>query len=206
MQNFCVVDLSNFYLDSAKDRLYISHSGALRRRQCQTVLALIVENLAKAIAPVLSHMAEDIWQALPYTVPQVSVFAAGWLVTPDQWQQPELAQTWEWLRKVRLEVNKALETARTEKLIGASTDAQITVTVAEPELLSALRDREPELRYLFLASRVHLVSGGAGLEVQVAKAAGHKCSRCWNYSEQVGSFAEHPELCERCVGALAGEF
>ncbi len=206
VQNFCVVDLSNFYLDSAKDRLYISHAGALRRRQCQTVLALIVENLAKAIAPVLSHMAEDIWQALPYDVPQQSVFAAGWLVTPDQWQQPELAQTWDSLRRVREAVNKALEAARAEKLIGASTDAQITLTVAEPELLSALRDREPELRYLFLASQVHLVQGGAGIEVKIAKAAGHKCARCWNYSEQVGSFTEHPELCERCVGALAGEF
>ena len=92
VQNFCAVDLSNFYLDIAKDRLYISSIEATRRRSCQTVLAIALENLAKSIAPVLSHMAEDIWQYLPYTTPYKSVFEAGWVTLDEQWRNPDLAK------------------------------------------------------------------------------------------------------------------
>jgi isoleucyl-tRNA synthetase len=94
VQNFCVVDLSNFYLDIAKDRLYISDANASRRRSCQTILQIALENLAKAIAPVLPHLAEDIWQFLPYEKPYKSVFQAGWLKAHQEWLKPELAQSW----------------------------------------------------------------------------------------------------------------
>ncbi|MCC5626104.1 class I tRNA ligase family protein, partial [Nostoc sp. CHAB 5715] len=83
VQNFCVVDLSNFYLDVAKDRLYISATDAFRRRSCQTVLKIAIDNLARAIAPVLCHTAEDIWQYLPYKTPYKSVFEAGWVLVDD---------------------------------------------------------------------------------------------------------------------------
>ena len=104
VQNFCVVDLSNFYLDIAKDRLYISAPTDQRRRSCQTVLAIAIENLAKSIAPVLCHTAEDIWQNLPYQIlctgveKPLSVFQAGWVQWETQWQQPELAQKWQQIR------------------------------------------------------------------------------------------------------------
>jgi isoleucyl-tRNA synthetase len=209
VQNFCVVDLSNFYLDIGKDRLYISHARSLRRRQCQTVLSLVLENLAKAIAPVLSHLAEEIWSYLPYPKPTRSVFEGGWMRLPEQWRDPQLAATWEKLRAVRQEVNKALEQARTDKLIGASTEAKLILKVADPHLYALLEERAAELRYLFITSQVELIKAeteAAELQVVVQRAEGKKCVRCWNYSPRVGEFAEHPELCERCVAALAGEF
>ena len=205
VQNFCVVDLSNFYLDVAKDRLYISSPDIQRRRQCQTVLALILENLTKAIAPVLSHMAEDIWSHLPYPTATESVFQAGWLTLPEQWHQPHLAEEWQLLRDVRDEVNKSLDIARSEKLIGASAEAKIQLAVGDANLYELLNDRADSLRYLFIVSQVEL-SQGSGLDIKVVKADGHKCVRCWNYSTQVGTFEEHPELCERCVDALAGNY
>jgi len=94
VQNFCVVDLSNFYIDIAKDRLYISDPNSFRRRSCQTVYAIALENLAKAIAPVLSHLAEDIWQFLPYKTPYLSVFESGWLNIDPAWNNRELADKW----------------------------------------------------------------------------------------------------------------
>ncbi|MEO1133448.1 MAG: isoleucine--tRNA ligase, partial [Cyanobacteria bacterium J06639_1] len=206
VQNFCVVDLSNFYLDIGKDRLYISHANSPRRRQCQTVLALILENLTKAIAPVLSHMAEDIWSHIPYGTAHKSVFEAGWLHTPEQWNAPELGAIWNQLRGVRDEVNKALDDARSQKVIGASTEAKVALEVDDADLYGLLDERAADLRYLFLASQVELSRGGEGLSAQVEKADGHKCVRCWNYSTHVGESTEHPDLCERCVSAIAGEF
>lgn len=131
VQNFCVVDLSNFYLDIAKDRLYISAPGAFRRRSCQTVLAVVVENLAKAIAPVLCHTAEDIWQNLPYETSCQSVFAAGWVRLDPQWKKPELAVKWQQLRTLRGEVNQVMERARTDKAIGSSLEAKVLLYVAD---------------------------------------------------------------------------
>ncbi|MEG4285458.1 isoleucine--tRNA ligase [Microcoleus sp. A006_D1] len=141
VQNFCTVDLSSFYLDIAKDRLYISGTDARRRRSCQTVIAIAVENLARAIAPVLCHMAEDIWQYLPYPTPYKSVFEAGWVQLDAKWHNPELAARWQYLRQVRGEVNKVLEQARTEKAIGSSLEAKVLLyvpDVAKREQLQAL--------------------------------------------------------------------
>ncbi|MFM1843788.1 MAG: isoleucyl-tRNA synthetase, partial [Cyanobacteriota bacterium] len=224
VQNFCVVDLSNFYLDIAKDRLYISAPDAARRRSCQTVLHIALENLTKAIAPVLCHLAEDIWQFLPYEKTSKSVFQAGWVTLDPQWQQPELAQTWIKLRQLRTEVNKVMETARITKAIGASLEAKVLLHVTDPEFRTLL-DRYngadlpvDTLRYLVLASQVELVDDATAIaaldfktqtesySIGITNADGHKCDRCWNYSDQVGTFSDDPTICERCVGALQGEF
>ncbi|HIK54235.1 MAG TPA: isoleucine--tRNA ligase [Synechococcales cyanobacterium M55_K2018_004] len=228
VQNFCVVDLSNFYLDIAKDRLYISAENVARRRSCQTVLAIALENLARAIAPVLSHLAEDIWQFLPYATPYQSVFESGWVKLEQQWQNPELAQTWEQLRHLRTEVNKVLEQARNDKAIGSSLEAKALIYVADDAFRQTLQGLNPsdslsgnrvdELRYLFLTSQVELLDSPASLadlkytvqsdtlSIGVVDADGKKCDRCWNYSTHVGESAEHPLLCERCIPALAKEF
>ncbi|MBE9009982.1 isoleucine--tRNA ligase [Pseudanabaenaceae cyanobacterium LEGE 13415] len=227
VQNFCTVDLSNFYLDIAKDRLYISSPDAERRRSCQTILAIALENLAKSIAPVLSHMAEDIWQYLPYKTPYKSVFEAGWVKLDEQWRNPELAQKWEKLRDIRGEANKVLEQARADKAIGSSLEAKLLLFVADPTLRSVLRslnpadslsgDRVDELRYLFITSQVELLESPDlaaakytaqtdALGIGVVKADGEKCDRCWNYSLQVGKSSLHPLLCERCVSAIEGQF
>ncbi|GAB1539468.1 hypothetical protein NUACC21_21350 [Scytonema sp. NUACC21] len=219
-----MVDLSNFYLDVAKDRLYISAPNAFRRRSCQTVLRIALENLARAIAPVLCHMAEDIWQYLPYKTPYKSVFEAGWVQLEERWQNSELAVTWQQLRQLRTEVNKVLEEARVAKMIGSSLEAKVLLYVVDEQLRSCVKSLNDsqngidELRYLFLTSQVDLLDSpepvqGLKYSLQsdtwvlgVAEAEGHKCDRCWNYSTRVGQFSEHPLLCERCVPALAGEF
>lgn len=228
IQNFCTVDLSNFYLDIAKDRLYISSVNAQRRRSCQTVLAIALENLAKAISPVLSHMAEDIWQYLPYSTSHKSVFAAGWVKLADQWRNPELAKQWEQLRELRAEANKVLEQARADKAIGSSLEAKLLLFVADSELRAKLQALNPasslsgncvdELRYLFITSQVELLESSDRLTdskycsqtdtlgIGVIDAEGEKCDRCWNYSTHVGESKEHPLLCERCVPAIEGHF
>ncbi|VEP15160.1 Isoleucine--tRNA ligase [Hyella patelloides LEGE 07179] len=231
VQNFCVVDLSNFYLDIAKDRLYISSLGSFRRRSCQTVLAVAIENLAKSIAPVLSHMAEDIWQSIPYETGCKSVFQSGWVETKEEWrvravrEQPQL---WETIRNLRDEVNKVMEEARQSKAIGSSLDAKVLLYLADTELKNKLGEFNPtdslnpksvdELRYFFLASQVDLLDNTDAIEketykstsdtvsIAIVKADGEKCERCWNYSLSVGSFADDPTICDRCNDALKGEF
>jgi isoleucyl-tRNA synthetase len=224
IQNFCVGDLSNFYLDIAKDRLYISAVDSPRRRSCQTVLAIILENLAKSIAPVLCHMAEDIWQFLPYSTPHSSVFAAGWVQLDPQWQQEEMAQGWRRLRDTRDDINKLMERARTDKKIGSSLEAKVLLCLEDypfvdhlPTLLTN-PNHVDELRYVFLCSQVELVdrstweqieyrsNGLHGIKVALKNADGAKCDRCWNYADTVGQHSEHDILCDRCVDALVGSF
>jgi isoleucyl-tRNA synthetase len=225
VQNFCVVDLSNFYLDVAKDRLYISATDAFRRRSCQTVIHVALENLARAIAPVLCHTAEDIWQFLPYKTPYKSVFQAGWVQVDEKWHNPELGEFWEALRQLRTDVNKVLEQARVEKMIGSSLEAKALIHIPHKQLGDAIKAFNPvkgnsidELRYLLLTSQVEVLDSAEGLQglkytaqtqdwgIGIVNAEGEKCDRCWNYSTHVGESAEHPLLCERCVPALAGEF
>jgi isoleucyl-tRNA synthetase len=226
VQNFCVVDLSNFYLDIAKDRLYISAPESPRRRSCQTVIWVALENLARAIAPVLSHLAEDIWQFLPYSTPYQSVFQAGWLRSDAEWHQPDLAAKWLAIRDIRTEVNKVLEQARTAKAIGSSLEAKLLLYVANDHLRQILQqlnsafhcNHVDELRYLFLTSQVELLESADRLAdvkyaaqtdaigIGIVDADGHKCDRCWNYSTHVGESVDHPLLCERCIPAIAGKF
>lgn len=228
VQNFCVVDLSNFYLDVAKDRLYISDLNSPRRRSCQTVLSVAVESLAKAIAPVLCHLAEDIWQFLPYQTPYQSVFESGWVEMKDEWKNPAMADRWLKLRQIRTEVNKVMERARNDKAIGASLEAKVLLYVPDAGLKNSLASLNPadsltgnridELRYLFLASQVELVDSPSAIaradyqgesdlvKIGIVKADGQKCDRCWNYSVRVGEFPEEPTICERCDRALKGDF
>ncbi len=225
--NFCVVDLSNFYLDIAKDRLYVSGAAAFRRRSCQTVLALVVERLAGLIAPVLCHMAEDIWQNLPYPVAERSVFERGWPVVPADWRsgdEQDCSAVMQ-LRELRAQVNRQLEDARAQGAIGSSLEAQVQLEPAagaagEPwraALATLQASAHPEVDNLvdwLLVSKLQV--GGepmaaplaeateAGLSVRIARADGHKCERCWHIEPDVGQHSGHPLLCGRCVGVLAG--
>jgi isoleucyl-tRNA synthetase len=233
VQNFCVVDLSNFYLDIAKDRLYISHPNSFRRRSCQTVLAIALESLAKAIAPVLCHMAEDIWQFLPYPTPYKSVFESGWVEIKEEWKNPvravrEQPLLWDTIRNLRDEVNKVMEEARKDKAIGSSLDAKVLLYLDNVDLRQKLAaynssnivkdSNVDELRYFFLASQVELVDSidaidraeyqgkSNSVSIGIVKADGEKCDRCWNYSTTVGTFKDDPTICDRCDAALKGEF
>ncbi|MFM2159281.1 MAG: isoleucine-tRNA ligase, partial [Cyanobacteriota bacterium] len=225
LQNFCVVDLSNVYLDIAKDRLYVSGAGEFRRRSCQTVLSLVVERLAGLIAPVLCHMAEDIWQNLPYPVAEASVFERGWPTAPAKWRRPELEAPMERILELRALVNRQLESCRAGGLLGASLEAQVQLELAEGDAAAAASEA---LRWLSGSNHAsvdnladwllvsNLQQGGstpaevlaeaseAGITVRIAKAAGEKCERCWHYATDIGQHPEHPSLCGRCVAVLAG--
>ncbi|MFM7734339.1 MAG: isoleucine--tRNA ligase [Cyanobium sp.] len=224
LQNFCVVDLSNVYLDIAKDRLYVSGAADFRRRSCQTVLQLVVERLAGLIAPVLCHMAEDIWQNLPYPVAERSVFERGWPTAPAEWQLDAEAQAaLRELLALRGLVNRQLESCRGQGTIGASLEAQVQLEPgagADAEALRgalALLENRGDPRVDVLADWL-LVSGlrigdqvpatvlaeanEAGVTVRVARAYGSKCERCWHYENDIGHHAHHPTLCGRCVAVL----
>ncbi|MGK3755682.1 MAG: isoleucyl-tRNA synthetase, partial [Bacillariaceae sp.] len=168
---FSSTELSNFYLDVAKDRLYISATDDFRRRSCQTVLHAVLEGLSKAIAPILPHMAEDIWQNLPYSKPTGSVFEGGWPTHLAQFEEYD-TEKWDLVRLVRDDVNKMLEGARTDKLVGASLDAAAYLYVADDEkrktLESLMGDESlivppvktngvDELRTTLMLSQIHIV-------------------------------------------------
>ena len=229
IQNFCIVDLSNFYLDIAKDRLYISSPNSFRRRSCQTVLFLAVKNLSTMIAPVLSHMAEDIWQHSPCKLSYNSVFEGGWVNKIQELDQPELKTFWVNLRLIRNDINNVLELARQNKVIGSSLDAKIILHIKDVKFKQQLMKFDSqdtflqgncvdELRYFFLVSQVELIedldqikslkyqSESELFYIGVVKAEGEKCDRCWNYSTTVGDFIDDPTICDRCHSAISKKF
>mmetsp|Transcript_26336 Transcript_26336/g.26770 ORF Transcript_26336/g.26770 Transcript_26336/m.26770 type:complete len:537 (+) Transcript_26336:200-1810(+) len=175
MLRFSTAELSNFYLDVAKDRLYISATDDFRRRSCQTVLHAVLEGFAKAIAPILPHTAEDIWQNLPYSKPTGSVFEGGWPTHLAQYEEYD-NDKWDLVRLVRDDVNKMLEGARTDKLVGASLDAAAYLYIADDEkrktLESLMGDESlivpplktngvDELRTTLMLSQIHIVDSHA---------------------------------------------
>jgi isoleucyl-tRNA synthetase len=220
LQNFCVVDLSNVYLDIAKDRLYVSAAADVRRRSCQTVLHLVVERLAGLIAPVLCHMAEDIWQNLPYPVAEASVFERGWPTVPASWAAPELVAPMQRILELRAQVNRVLEGCRGRGELGASLEAQVQLELAESAPLQEALDLlatspHPEVDNLadwLLVSALRLGGppleaplaeiGEEGVTVRIARASGSKCERCWHHESDIGAHPSHPSLCGRCVGVL----
>ncbi|KAG2447442.1 hypothetical protein HYH02_007767 [Chlamydomonas schloesseri] len=232
LQRFVVVDLSNFYLDTAKDRLYIRGPADPARRACQTVLDALLRGLLAALAPLVPHMAEDAWLNLPYARPAASVFQAGWAAPDPAWATGLTAAEaagWAVLLEVRDAANGVLEKARSGKAIGAGLEARVVVHVSEPAAAAALAalaaagNGADELRYLLIVSQVELVSdvaavklcpfhdtlasaaGAGAISVGVMRASGTKCARCWNYSEAVGQAApaDYPDLCERCTPVVA---
>ena len=225
LQNFCVVDLSNVYLDIAKDRLYVSAADSFRRRSCQTVMALVLERLAGMIAPVLSHMAEDIWQHLPYPVEEASVFLRGWPQADSSWSSLTSTESAAIDAAVQLRalVNRQLESCRSNGDLGASLEAAVQLELGSGPLADALQSALEQLQasphqevdnladWLLISQ---LQVGGQppesplaeitdeGVTLRISKAAGEKCARCWHYETDIGTSPEHPEICGRCVAAI----
>ena len=213
LYNFCTVDLSALYLDVLKDRLYTSKAASQARRSAQTAMKEILEAMVRLLAPILTFTAEEVWLALPSSPGKAeSVHLTQFPEVNGSLLQPELAETWKTLIAVKGEVAKAIETARQNKVLGHSLDAAVTITAPE-KLLRLLETHREDLRALLIVSDVCVVAGqesaGAyrsveipGLAVDVSRAKGEKCNRCWNYSGTVGENAEHPTLCTRCQGNL----
>jgi len=211
VNGFCTVEMSAFYLDILKDRVYTSRKDSLERRSAQTVMYYVLDTLLRLIAPVLSFTADEAWQYLPGDH-EASVHLAGFPKLRPEVRDDKLVERWDRIMKVRSEVSKALEQARVAKTIGHSLDAGVTIG-AEPELSAFLGEYAPDLAAIFIVSKVTLVdavSGDSyaaesipGLRVQVTAAPGEKCDRCWCYSEELGQDTSHPSICPKCTKAVA---
>ena len=214
IHDFCVVDLSAFYFDVLKDRLYTKAPKSKSRRSAQTAVWRITGALVKLLTPILVFTSEELWKYLPKTVGEPdSVHKA---LFPEEAElrtgtAPATANTWELLSKVRGEVLKALEVARNEKKINSGLEAKVLLS-ADLELKAKLKHYLAVLPGLFIVSQVELVTAEKGdyrsdvvpsLEVTVQRADGKKCERCWNYSTHVGENPRYPTICERCSEAIA---
>ena len=214
VNDFCVVELSAFYFDVLKDRLYTYAPDSRARQAAQTAIWRIGEALVRLLAPIMSFTCDEVWQYLPAQperLPSVHLakFPTAADILGDSVPVEDAAQSEDWkiLLAVRTEVLKALEEARQSKLIGgANLEAHATITAAEP-VFKVLARYQDGLRYLFIVSAVTLepvVSGNGtgGVSVRVSKAEGKKCERCWNYSIHVGEDTVYPTVCERCSAVL----
>jgi len=211
VHNFCVVEMSNFYLDIIKDRLYCEARDGLLRRSAQTVLFEILDSMVRLLAPVLSFTAEEIWQSMPHRRDEdpVSVMYNQMpQVKADRALPEDRRSAWEGLMALRADVNKALELARNEKIIGKPLDAEVTLYMDD----EGVRSYDAfDLKTIFIVSGVTLLTGKGegytgeqtGTVIAVAASAQPKCSRCWTHDRSVGENTMHPELCSRCAEVIS---
>jgi isoleucyl-tRNA synthetase len=206
VQNFCAVEMSALYFDILKDRLYTFSSRSRGRKSAQTALYEILEALTRLMAPILSFTAEEVWKYLPQEPKRVgSVHLTSFPEVKREYLDDALQERWERIWEIRAAVTKALEEARKEKVIGLSLDAQVCLYLPE-KLFSFLKSYEKDLKSIFIVSGVTLHQAGDEKEVRVEilRAEGKKCERCWNYDVNVGRHPEHQTICERCVEAIKG--
>ena len=207
---FCSIEMSSFYLDIVKDRLYCEGPKSLERRSAQTVLTEVLKVLVRIISPVLSFTAEEIWERIPASLKdEESVHLASWIDPNPAYKNEELAKKWEKIAHLRKEVNKKIEAQRQEGLIGHSLDARVLLNITNDDY-SFLKDyTEDEVSDLFIVSQTKFVddelenSEIEGISIGVTKALGKKCERCWKYSEEVGKDERYPDVDPRCAKVLA---
>jgi isoleucyl-tRNA synthetase len=217
IHNFCVVDMSNFYLDIIKDRLYTLRSDSKERRSAQTAMYIILDTLVKILAPVLSFTTEEIWEFMPHRASddKESIQLNDWPVLDKKYDNNELEEKWNKIINLRSDVSKALELARNSKVIGSSLNAKLTI-YAEGDNFDFIKSQEKELLLIFITSQFEvktlsdaptsdkIISGEEveGIKILVEAAEGEKCERCWMYSDTVGQSEEHPHVCSRCINNL----
>ena len=211
IHNFCVVDMSNFYLDVLKDRLYVEKADSETRRAAQTTIYKVLDTLTLLLAPIISFTANEIWQFMPHDATRngehviLNDYPSLTGVNVDD----GFAAKWEKLHTLRDDVKKAIENARNQKIIGASLDSEVEL-FANGEILDFLKENESVLPEILIVSSVKITDGDGGdfhgdmsVGVTVRKAGGEKCERCWSYSNTVGSNAEHATLCARCAKIIS---
>ena len=198
LYHFCTVTLSARYFDIIKDRLYIFAPRSIERRSAQTALYRITDTLCRLLAPLLAFTADEAWENIPHQT-LASVHMAEFPAAKET-TNGGLLSDWERIFAIRDEALKALEEARIAKQIGSSLEAKLILTV-DAGTARFLLDYYDQLRYIFIVSQVEVHEGEA-LKVEVQKADGQKCERCWNYSTRVGEFESYPTVCERCIEAL----
>ncbi len=217
LHNFCTVDLSAFYLDIVKDRLYTSPAAVLRRRSAQTVMYYLIDTIARIMAPILPFTAEEIWKFMPAEADrEESVHLALMPEFSSLWENEFLAEKWRILVDIRSLVTKALEEARARKLIGHSLNAAVMLYVNK-EYEALLERYADDLREIFIVSKISyqaldstetlpqeavILPDVEGAAVVVSRAPGGKCERCWVYDVSVGADEDHPTVCRRCLDAM----
>ena len=206
---FCSMEMSSFYLDIVKDRLYCEGTTSIERRSAQTVLTEVLKVLVRIISPVLSFTADEIWERIPEALKEEeSVHLSKWIEANPEYLNEELAKKWDKIARLRREVNKKLEAERQTGLIGHSLDARVLLNIANAEY-SFIKDyTENEVSDLFIVSQVKFVNDNLaeseieGINIAVEKASGEKCERCWKYDEEVGHDHNHSDVCPRCASVL----
>ena len=203
IHNFCVVDMSNFYLDVLKDRLYTEKADSPRRRAAQTAMYLILNAMTRMIAPILAYTSDEIWKFMPHSAAD----EASHVIYNEMPEKvaadvdDSFMEFWNRIHELRDDVKKTLEPMIKEKTIKSSLEAKVTLS-AGGETLEFLRQAEPELADAFIVSEVVIADNGAELEITAEKAEGEKCERCWAIRKSVGADAEHPTLCAHCCETL----
>lgn len=203
INQFCVIDMSNFYLDIIKDRLYTSKKDSLERKSAQTTMYIILDALVKLLTPMIPFTAEEIWKAMVHTENEKvsSVMLTDFPEVNEKYDNKELTEKWDKIIRVKDIVAKELEKARAEKTIGHSLNAKVTI-YAEGEQYKFLEENKDLLQTVFIISNLEVKQNERKdeikLGVKVEQAPGEKCERCWMYSETVGEDKENPTICHRC--------
>ena len=212
--NFCITELSSFYLDILKDRLYTFGRASRDRRSAQSSLYEILLILEKLIAPILVFTAEEAWRNSKVKEKVESVHISSWPEPDEKLIDLKLEEKWDRLIDIRMFILKAIEEKRMEGKIGSSLEARVELAAKDNAIYSFLDGYKKDLPAILIVSEVELaraqdVPAGfskheeiPGLRISVGKASGQKCNRCWNYSSTVGESHGHPNLCERCVGVV----
>ncbi len=199
--NFCAVDLSALYLDIVKDRLYVERKDSPKRRATQTAIYTILISLVKLIAPVLSTTSEEMWLHLRRSVEEESVFLSQFPQPEAKYKNPEIERIWERILKIREEVNKRIEKKRNEKAVGHSLDAKVTLFL-EKEDYDLFLPLQDELKDILIVSQLTL-KRAESYDVEVERAQGMKCERCWHYSLDTGNYGSYVNICKRCADILS---
>ncbi|MCF8067479.1 MAG: isoleucine--tRNA ligase [Desulfobacterales bacterium] len=215
LYKYCVLDLSAFYLDILKDRLYTSPPASVARRSAQSAIYIIMDTLAKLMAPILAFTADEIWKYMPEkTDKESSIHLAAFPEVNENMVDEALAEKWDCILDMRGEATRVLESARAEKIIGHSLDAAVTICV-DDDMFEILKPYENDLHTILIVSSASLkklseADGDAfteteveGLKIGVAVADGEKCERCWIHDPAVGKNTEHPTICGKCAEALS---
>ena len=203
IHNFCVVDMSNFYLDVLKDRLYTEKADSSERRAAQTAMYLILNAMTRMIAPILAYTSDEIWKFMPHSAADEASHVI-FNEMPDKVAvdvDNDFMEFWNRIHELRDDVKKTLEPMIKEKTVKSSLEAKVTLS-AGGETLEFLRKAEPELADAFIVSEVEIADNGSELVITAEKAEGEKCERCWAIRKSVGADAEHPTLCAHCCETL----
>ncbi len=208
LTDFCILDLSSFMLDASKDRLYTLGVNAPSRRSAQTVLAEIVVDLLQLMAPVLCFTAEEAWQTLRHTALgrelAQSIFLTNMPANSSFIPDVRLEKKWNEIRRIREGVQKFLEEAREKKIIGSSLEAKVIFSTCDPSTRAFLEETKALWPEIAIVSQVEIKDGKDPLFVEIVHATGHKCARCWQWKDEVGTLGEG-DLCARCAEVLAHE-